>query len=388
MKRLASGGRVSYVGQEAETDEANKVTDYIFAGSDRILTIDPTEGVLYNIEDHLSSASLIVKGGTIVQKLDYYPYGTERVNDRVGAFSARHTFTDKEKDQESGLQYFGARYYSPTIGRFTGVDPASIGLTALNVQLADPQSWNSYTYARNNPLILKDDTGRFWQIAAGAAIGAVVSGGLTYYQTGDINQSLHASAGGAVQGALIAFAGPATLLQTVGAGAGATAVGNSLSRTLDGSAVNAQTLALDAGAGAVGGAIGYGVGKAIEYGVGRVGGKVVTQQAATFKATNSGLADTIADGHAFDKHIMGIGNPSGKEFGSMIQTREQFSSYLRGVLDNPSDKFVSPGRGLYWDNRLGTMIIDNPKNPTAFRPETGKSYFNREVAKLKGTIKK
>ncbi len=74
-------------------------------GSDRILTIDPTEGVLYNIEDHLSSASLIVKPGvtpTIIQKLDYYPYGTERVNEKTTVYGARHAFTDKEKDAESG----------------------------------------------------------------------------------------------------------------------------------------------------------------------------------------------------------------------------------------------------------------------------------------------
>ncbi len=153
QKRLSNGGRLSYVGSEAEVDEAGRTTDYIFANNDRILTIDPNEGVLYNIEDHLSSASLVVKGGTIVQKLDYYPYGTERVNEKTTAFGARHTFTDKELDPESSLQYFGARYYDPTIGRFTQIDP-------LEGNTFDPQSLNRYAYSRNNPLRYIDPTGQ------------------------------------------------------------------------------------------------------------------------------------------------------------------------------------------------------------------------------------
>ena len=84
-----------------ETDEAGKATDYIFANNDRILTIDPNEGVLYNIEDHLSSASLIVKGGaspTIIQKLDYYPYGTERINEKTNSVVSFFFFTPNQEN--------------------------------------------------------------------------------------------------------------------------------------------------------------------------------------------------------------------------------------------------------------------------------------------------
>ncbi len=55
-----------------------------------------------------------------------------------------------------------ARYYNPSIGRFLSQDPAFWNVSMLPVQLADPQSWNSYSYARNNPIVLKDPDGQFW----------------------------------------------------------------------------------------------------------------------------------------------------------------------------------------------------------------------------------
>ena len=64
-------------------------------------------------------------------------------------------YTGKERDTESGLDYFGARYYSSNMGRFSSPDPG--GLLFQNP--ADPQSWNMYAYARNNPLSNVDPTG-------------------------------------------------------------------------------------------------------------------------------------------------------------------------------------------------------------------------------------
>jgi RHS repeat-associated protein len=64
-------------------------------------------------------------------------------------------YTGKERDTESGLDYFGARYYASSMGRFSSPDPS--GLLAQNP--ADPQSWNLYAYARNNPLSNIDPDG-------------------------------------------------------------------------------------------------------------------------------------------------------------------------------------------------------------------------------------
>lgn len=61
-------------------------------------------------------------------------------------------FTGKERDTESGLDYFGARYYASTMGRFMSPDP-------LGGHLEDPQTLNKYSYVANNPLTRTDPTG-------------------------------------------------------------------------------------------------------------------------------------------------------------------------------------------------------------------------------------
>lgn len=67
----------------------------------------------------------------------------------------RQRFTGKERDAESGLDYFGARYYSSPMGRFTSPDPLYLDMR----RLSDPQQWNLYAYARNNPLKYVDPNG-------------------------------------------------------------------------------------------------------------------------------------------------------------------------------------------------------------------------------------
>jgi RHS repeat-associated protein len=68
----------------------------------------------------------------------------------------KRLFTGKERDSETGLDYFGTRYYRADVGRFTTVDPAM----TLEENLVDPQRWNRYAYARNNPLKYVDPDGR------------------------------------------------------------------------------------------------------------------------------------------------------------------------------------------------------------------------------------
>ena len=65
-------------------------------------------------------------------------------------------FGGKERDAETGLDYFGARYYRGVSGRFTTVDPFMIVAAAI----PDPQRWNRYAYGRNNPFVFIDPDGR------------------------------------------------------------------------------------------------------------------------------------------------------------------------------------------------------------------------------------
>jgi RHS repeat-associated protein len=68
-------------------------------------------------------------------------------------------FTGKERDDETGLDYFGKRYFSGAQGRFISPDPHNEG-----AQLVDPQSWNMYSYVGNNPLRYVDPDGQDYHV--------------------------------------------------------------------------------------------------------------------------------------------------------------------------------------------------------------------------------
>jgi len=72
----------------------------------------------------------------------------------ANAVFSRSRFTGKERDAESGNDYFGARYYASSMGRFMSPD-----LKAASGHLQDPQTWNRYAYTDNNPLKFIDPDG-------------------------------------------------------------------------------------------------------------------------------------------------------------------------------------------------------------------------------------
>jgi RHS repeat-associated protein len=111
---------------------------------------------LYVTRDHLGSTRLLTdNSGAIVKPFDYYPFG-EPLSPPVDDPIVRQKFTGKERDNESGLDYFGARYYSGRDGRFTSPDPM------LNSgRPDDPRSWSRYAYGLNNPLRFLDYRGLY-----------------------------------------------------------------------------------------------------------------------------------------------------------------------------------------------------------------------------------
>jgi RHS repeat-associated protein len=128
-------------------------------------TAPPHSGTHYLTRDPLGSVRIVTdQSGRVVSRHDYLPFG-EEVPRGFGARAdmdgygppepaLRHRFTGKERDAESGLDYFGARYLSAAQGRFTGADPANAGARPL-----EPQSWNAYAYVLNNPLRYVDPDG-------------------------------------------------------------------------------------------------------------------------------------------------------------------------------------------------------------------------------------
>jgi RHS repeat-associated protein len=134
-------------------------TDYIFGNGKRIAKapgVIATSGTEYYHADHLGSARLMTNAqGTVIPGSEgtFLPYGQELAPTTT---NNHYKFTGKERDSESGLDYFGARYYGSTMGRFATPDPEQ---ETGFLYMGDPQAWNGYAYARNNPLNVVDPTG-------------------------------------------------------------------------------------------------------------------------------------------------------------------------------------------------------------------------------------
>jgi RHS repeat-associated protein len=103
--------------------------------------------------------------GQLVERHDYLPFGEECTTGNCAAplrAAQPRQFTGKERDAETGLDYFGARYYGSRIARFTTVDP----VYTWTENFVDPQRWNRHAYSRNNPLRFTDPDGRIINDAA------------------------------------------------------------------------------------------------------------------------------------------------------------------------------------------------------------------------------
>jgi RHS repeat-associated protein len=122
----------------------------------------PANVVHYYFQDHLKSTDVVTAAdGTILKESDYYPYGGEIVVS--GSDTNRYKFNSKERDAESNLDEFGARYYASTMGRFMTPDWAAKPIDVPYANFGNPQSLNLYSYVENNPTTLGDPDGHmFW----------------------------------------------------------------------------------------------------------------------------------------------------------------------------------------------------------------------------------
>lgn len=141
-------------------------------------------GTEYLTPDHLGSTRLISNGIVInnvmtpqvVERLDYAPFGEELgqgIDGRGTQYSnnsyptatldsGTEKFTSKERDVETGLDYFGARYFSSAQGRFTTPDWSERPQPIPYADLSNPQTLNLYSYVINNPLNRTDPLGHNW----------------------------------------------------------------------------------------------------------------------------------------------------------------------------------------------------------------------------------
>ena len=110
-----------------------------------------------------------------VETTEYMPFGPMR--EHSGAVVSNFKYTDQELDPETGLYFYGARYYDPVIGRFISADTVVQNFT-------EPQNLNRYTYCLNYPLSYVDPNGHAWWLPI--LIGAIIGGGSEAVQGGDI----------------------------------------------------------------------------------------------------------------------------------------------------------------------------------------------------------
>ena len=134
-------------------------------GNDQIGSVDVTwNGSIstyrkqYYIKDHLGSIR-VSKGsdGTILSARNYFSYGETQQEYINSSYNTKYKFTGKERDTETGLDYFGARFYNSELGRWYSVDPMA----------AKYPGWSPYNYCMGNPVRVYDPDGMRIRIATG-----------------------------------------------------------------------------------------------------------------------------------------------------------------------------------------------------------------------------
>ena len=136
--------------------------EYVFFNGRRVARRDvSTNAVHYYFSDHLGSHSVVenATGSACEQDTDYYPYGGQEHDFCTTPVPQNYKFNGKERDTESGLDNFGARYDASNLGRFMTPDWAAKPIAVPYANFGNPQSLNLYSYVENNPTTFGDPDG-------------------------------------------------------------------------------------------------------------------------------------------------------------------------------------------------------------------------------------
>ena len=167
----------------------------------------------YYHPDHLGSSSYITNlDGEVVQHIEYVPFGEVFIEERNSIWNTPYLFNAKEFDEETGLYYYGARYYDPRLSLWISTDPLQEKYPHIN----------SYCYTANNPVLFVDPDGKAIVKGAVAAFKYAKRIWSVYKKTGKLTPSNLKKAGldefldiaGDIQ---TIFTGDATTLDKVGA---------------------------------------------------------------------------------------------------------------------------------------------------------------------------
>jgi trimeric autotransporter adhesin len=149
-----SGEQVTEMAMNANNTMAWQHTN-VYAAGNLFATYD-NNGLHFYFNDVVGTRRIQTDyAGVMEQSCSGLPFGDSLTCSASVQFPTEHHFTGKERDSESGLDYFGARYYTSNLGRFMSPDPSGLAYA----DPTNPQSLNLYAYVANNPLTNTDPSG-------------------------------------------------------------------------------------------------------------------------------------------------------------------------------------------------------------------------------------
>lgn len=165
LQRGPDASGLSFWTGVAASSRQNVLNAFAVDGGSRALAGTLYREAFWLTTDHLGTPRMVAdRTGSLkgIRRHDYLPFGEELGANTGGrtpaqgyglADNVRQHFTGHEHDDETGLDYAQARYYSSSLGRFLSFDQGKY-------TPVDPQNWNRYTYVQNNPLKFVDPTGK------------------------------------------------------------------------------------------------------------------------------------------------------------------------------------------------------------------------------------
>ncbi len=216
-------GEVLYVNENYSVRNGDVASCHIFAGNTRVATAmkapGADESVYYYHGDHLGSSSVVTNGaGAFHEGLEYFPYGETWVHASAspGSQSMPYRFTSKEQDPETGLYYFGARYYDARLSKWISTDPAFNKFLDSYVGMGgiyNSKNLDIYGFTHDNPVIYTDPDGEhpILVFAIGGAACGIAAQGIGDLLSGQLSswEDYTASGiGGIAGGVALMYIGP------------------------------------------------------------------------------------------------------------------------------------------------------------------------------------
>src|SRR5262249_54453846 len=151
-------GETAYVNQYFTIRNRQIGTKHVYAGGTRLVsklmvkdsTVVEKSQYFYH-PDHLGSSNFVTDAKVaLYEHLEYFPFGETWVQEASNTQRTPYLFTAKELDEETGLYYYGARYYDPRVGQFISADP--LYRDGSERLLGSSQLLDRYSYGLNNPV--------------------------------------------------------------------------------------------------------------------------------------------------------------------------------------------------------------------------------------------